>query len=249
VPRDENSLARLGKEVRVMKNRFLLLLPAMAVLSACASSDLGANLPRGGTAYDVIPAAVSNVAPEEYRIGPLDALDITVLQEPDLTTKASPVDAFGNVNLALIGDVRASGKTAGELSKEIAGLYGQHYLKNPQVSVVVAKPVQQKVSVQGEVIQPGVYPIDGPTTLLGALSMAKGETQLAALNDVVVFRNTNGQRSGAVFDIKQIRSGQAPDPQIRSNDMIIVGYSGARRAWRDIISFAPILNLFRPLPY
>ena len=234
-----------------MKNRVVLIIPALtglAGLAGCASDNLGANLPSGGMAYNVIPATANNTAPEEYRIGPLDALDITVMQEPDLTTKASPVDAFGNVNLTLIGDIRASGKTAGQFAKEVASMYGQHYLKNPQVSVVVAKPVAQKISVQGQVIEPGVYPIEGPTTLLGALSMAKGETQLAALNDVVVFRNTNGQRSGAVFDIQQIRSGQAADPQIRSNDMIVVGESGGKRAWRDILSVAPILNVFRPLP-
>jgi polysaccharide export outer membrane protein len=232
-----------------MKIHASFIVLAIPALAGCASSNFGANLPSGAMAYKEIPAAMSNVAPAEYRIGPLDALDITVLQEPDLTTKAAPVDAFGNVNLTLIGDVRASGKTAGDLAKEIAALYDRHYLKNAQVSVVVSKPVAQKISVQGEVVQPGVYPIEGPTTLLGALSMAKGETQLAALNDVVVFRDANGSRSGAVFDIRQIRSGQAADPQIRSNDMIIVGYSGARRAWRDVTSVAPLLNLFRPLPY
>jgi polysaccharide biosynthesis/export protein len=231
-----------------MKYRLFLILPGLAGLAACASSsNYGANLPSAGMAYNVFPAAVTNVAPAEYRIGPLDALDITVLQEPDLSTKASPVDAFGNVNLALVGDVRASGKTAGQLAKEVAALYGQYYLKDPRVSVVVSKPVSQKVSVQGEVIQPGVYPIEGPTTLLSALSMAKGETDVAALNDVVVFRNVNGQRSGAVFDIAQIRSGQAPDPQIRSNDMIIVGLSGSRRNWRDILSVFRIGNVFRPI--
>ena len=230
-----------------MTNRLLLILPALAGLAACASSNYGASLPGGQMAYNVIPAAASTVAPEEYRIGPLDALDITVLSEPDLTTKAAPVDASGDVNLTLIGDVRASGKTAGDLAKEIASLYGKHYLKNPQVSVVVSKPVAQKVSVQGEVIQPGVYPIDGPTTLLGALSLAKGETELAAANDVVVFRSVNGRRSGAVFDINQIRSGQAADPQIRSNDVVIVGQSGSRRAWRDVLSVFRIGNIFRPI--
>ena len=231
-----------------MKYRLLPMLAALPLLAGCASSsNFGAALPSGGMAYNVIPAIDSNVAPAEYRIGPLDAVDITVLQEPDLSTKASPVDAFGNVNLTLIGDVRASGKTAGELSQEIASLYGKRYLKNPQVSVVVSKPVAQKVSVQGEVVQPGVYPIEGPTTLLGALSMAKGETEVAAVNDVVVFRNVNGQRSGAVFNLAQIRSGQAPDPQIRSNDMIIVGQSGSKRNWRDILSVFRIGNIFRPI--
>jgi polysaccharide export outer membrane protein len=229
-----------------MTKRFLGILPTLFAISACASSNLGAGLASGNMAYNVVPAATSMVAPAEYLIGPLDALDISVLQEPDLSAKAAPVDAFGNVNLPLIGDIKASGKTAGQLAREVASRYSERYLKNPQVSVVVAKPVAQKVAVQGEVVQPGIYPIEGPTTLLGALSLAKGETQLAALNDVVVFRQVNGQRAGAVFDVRQIRSGQAPDPQIRSNDMVIVGYSGSRRAWRDIVSSMPLLNIFRP---
>jgi polysaccharide export outer membrane protein len=228
-----------------MKGLGLFLLPA-TVLAACAGSSVGSSLPRGAMAYDVIPLAPTNRVPEDYRIGPLDALDITVLQEPELTSKLIPVDAFGNVNLPLVGDIRAGGKTASELSKEIAARYGEKYLRNPQVSVVVSKPVAQKVVVQGAVIEPGVYQIDGPTTLLGALSLAKGESEVAAIDDVAVFRTVNGQRMGAVFDIASIRNGQADDPEIRSNDLIVVGTSGAKRMWRDVISSMPILNIFRP---
>lgn len=227
-----------------MNYRFVVTVAILASLGGCASNNLGRNLPSGATAYSVIPP-VAMVA-EEYRIGPLDALDITVLQEPDLSSKAVPVDASGNVNLTLLGNIKAGGKTAAELSTEIAARYSQRYLKNPQVSVLVARPVAQKVAVQGEVTQPGVYPIEGPTTLLGALSLAKGETRMAALNDVVVFRMVDGKRFGAVFDINQIRNGQAPDPQIRFNDTIIVGYSGSRRMWRDVLGAMPILNIFRP---
>lgn len=229
-----------------MKKHLLLILPLLATTASCASKHVGKNLPAGTMAYQLVPPSLTTVAAETYRIGPLDALDITILQEPDLSPRAAPVDASGNVNLPLIGDVLASGKTARQLAGEIADRYGQRYLRNPQVSVVVAKPVAQKVAVQGEVTEPGVFPIEGPTTLLGALAMAKGETLQAALNDVVVFRTIEGQRRGAVFDVRQIRSGQAPDPQIRSNDLIIVGYSGGRRAWRDIVNSMPILNIFRP---
>lgn len=229
-----------------MTKRFLSILPMLLAAGACASNNVGANLPSGQMAYSVVPAATTLVSAEDYRIGPLDQLDITVLQEPDLSAKAAPVDASGNVNLPLIGDIRVSGKTASEFAREVASRYSQRYLKDPQVSVVVSKPVAQKVAVQGEVVQPGIYAIEGPTTLLGALSLAKGETPLAALNDTVVFRQVNGQRTGAVFDVRQIRSGKAADPQIRANDMIIVGYSGGRRALRDIMGAVPILNIFRP---
>ena len=223
-----------------------LLAPAVALGSCAGGNSLGSTLPRGAMAYDVIPLKSTTQATEDYRIGPLDALDITVLQEPELSTKGTPVDAFGNVNLPLVGDVRAGGKTASELSKEVAARFGERYLRNPQVSVVVSKPVAQKVVIQGEVAQPGVYPIEGPTTLLGALALAKGETELAALNEVAVFRTVNGQRMGAMFDIISIRSGKAQDPEIKSNDLVIVGYSASRRMWRDVRSFIPILNIFRP---
>jgi len=229
-----------------MMKWLLALLPAL-ILAACADGSVSNNLPRGASAYSIIPLASANRPPEDYRIGALDALDITVLQEPELSTKLTQVDAFGNINLPLIGDIKAGGKTAGELSKEVAARYAQKYLKNPQVSVVVSKPVAQKVVVQGEVAQPGVYPIEGPTTLLGAIALAKGETQLAALNDVAVFRTINGQRSGAAFDIMSIRRGEAQDPEIRANDLIIVGTSGSKRMWRDIISSMPILRVFAPL--
>jgi len=227
--------------------RLMCYLLPILLLGACADGSVADNLPRGASAYNIIPLASANRPPEDYRIGALDALDITVLQEPELSTKLTQVDANGNINLPLIGDVKAGGKTAGQLSKEVAARYAQKYLKNPQVSVVVSKPVAQKIVVQGEVMQPGVYPIEGPTTLLGALSMAKGETQLAALNDVAVFRTVNGQRSGAAFDIMSIRRGQAQDPEIRSNDLIIVGTSGSKRMWRDILSTMPILRVFSPL--
>ena len=119
------------------------------------------------------------------------------------------VDASGQIALPLVGSVEAEGKTASELSTDIEKLFGEKYLKDPQVTVSVATSVSQRVSIQGEVTEPGVYQVSGPTTLLEVLSMAKGETDIAKLNEVVIFRNINGQRMGAVFDVASIRRGQA----------------------------------------
>jgi polysaccharide export outer membrane protein len=221
-----------------------------AALSACATAQPATNLPSGAEAYAVIPSAEAQPAGQataDYRIGALDSIDVTVFEEPDLSAKAIQVDASGRIALPLVGSVQAQGKTATELAKELEDLFGAKYLRNPQVTVTVATSVSQKVSVQGEVSQPGIYPLTGPTTLLDVISMAKGETEVAKLQEVVVFRNVNGQRMGAVFDVASIRRGQAADPVIQGNDLVVVGYSAARRFWRDVVQTAPIFSVFRPV--
>ena len=207
------------------------------------------NLPSGAAAYSLIPATSANTdaAVADYRIGPLDTVDVTVYQEPDLSAKALQVDAAGQIALPLVGTVQATGKTPAELSRELETILGTKYLRNPQVTVTVAASVSQKVSIQGEVREPGVYPLSGPTTLLGVLSMAKGESEVASLKEVVVFRDINGQRMGARFDVASIRKGQAADPTIQGNDMIVVGSSGAKKFWRGVVNAAPVFSIFRPI--
>ena len=81
--------------------------------------------------------------------------------------------------------------------------------------------------------------------------MAKGETDVAKLNEVVIFRNMNGQRMGAVFDVASIRRGQADDPAVQGNDMVVVGYSAARKFWPECCEGSPILGIFTriaPIP-
>ena len=228
--------------------RSLTSIVLCGALAACASAPPPSNLPSGAEAYSIIPAKPENAhAAADYRIGALDTIDVSVFEEPDLSVKAIQVDASGNIALPLVGSVQAQGKTATDLAKELEGLFGAKYLRNPQVTVTVAASVSQKVSVQGEVAQPGIYPLTGPTTLLDVISMAKGETEVAKLQEVVVFRNVNGQRMGAVFNVASIRRGEAEDPVIEGNDLVVVGYSAARRFWRDVVSTAPIFSVFRPI--
>jgi polysaccharide export outer membrane protein len=220
-----------------------------AALCSCGGPRLASSLPRGAAAYQSFPNKTADAPEADYEVGPLDAIDVTVFQEPDLSTKATVVDASGKVTLPLIGSVTAAGKTASQLSAEIAQRLGENYLVHPQVSVVVSASVSQKVTVEGEVTEPGVYEIKGSTSLLEAIAMAKGESKIAALKQVVVFRTIEGKRFGAVFDVASIRKGLAEDPQIHANDVVVVGLSQAKSIWRDIVSTAPLLNVFRPLGY
>lgn len=210
-------------------------------LSACAQKS---SLPGGEAAYADFPAPSADRTADDYKIGALDTLAVTVFQEPDLSQTAVQVDASGNVLLPLIGQVRAADRTSTQLGNEIASRLGAKYLTDPQVSVIVTQSVSQHVTVDGSVTEPGVYAIQGRTTLLDALAMAKGPSRVAALNQVAVFRMVDGKRIGGVFDVGKINRGIAPDPEIKGDDTIVVGLSNVKSAWRDILTAAPLLGTF-----
>lgn len=218
---------------------------ALATLTACAS--VAPSLPAGEQAYASFPAPdVDNVA-TEYRIGAQDKININVFQEPELSLQDVQVDASGNILLPLIGAVTAAGRTSAELSREIAKRLDARFLVDPQVSVIVSSSVAQKVTVEGSVMEPGVYEVRGETTLLEALAMAKGPSRVAALDQVAVFRTIGGKRMGALFNVKDIRRGDAADPEILGNDTVVVGLSNIKSVWRDALAAVPALAIFRPL--
>jgi polysaccharide biosynthesis/export protein len=215
-------------------------------LNGCAIRNLGPQLKDGPAEPERFPIASENLTLADYRIGPFDTLRINVFQEPDLSVDEVQVDAAGRINLALVGEVTATGKTALELSRELERAYGESYLVRPQIAVSVASSISQKVTVQGEVRTPGVYPIKGATTLLEAISLAAGETEVSSLRQVVILRSIGGQKMGALFDVESIRRGEAQDPAIFGNDIVIVGFSNARGLWRDTLRTVPLLNVFQP---
>jgi polysaccharide export outer membrane protein len=102
------------------------------------------------------------------------------------------------------------------------------------------------VTVDGAVMQPGVYAMSGPTTLLQAVAMAKGaDNKYANLKRVTLFRTVDGQRQAAVFDLREIRAGRAADPVIHSNDVIVVDGSNVKGVLREILGALPALSIFR----
>ncbi len=73
---------------------------------------------------------------ETYKIAPLDVLDVTVFKVPDLN-KTVQVAADGTITYPLIGQVRAAGKTAHELARDLEHNLGAKYLRSPQITVVI----------------------------------------------------------------------------------------------------------------
>lgn len=183
--------------------------------------------------------AVAKPGSAAYKIGPLDMLDVSVFKVPDLN-KEVQVAEDGTINYPLIGDVPAAGKTPQDLERELTKKLGAKYLKNPQVTVTVKEFNSQRVTVSGAVKTSGVYSIKGSTSLMQLVAMAGDIDMNTDSGDVVIFRNVNGQRSAARFDLDAIRAGKAADPQVEPGDVVVVDSSATKVAFHNIISALPI---------
>ena len=201
-------------------------------------------VPTGDVAYGIVPPADPDAPRTSYIIVPNDVLRLQVFQEPDLSNDELPVDNVGNIQMPLIGEIRAAGRSSSELASDIAYRLRQQYIVNPQVVVSVSEPAARFVAVEGQVEKPGVYEIDREYTLLSAIARAESPTDVANLDEVVVFRTINGQRMAARFDLRDIRAGLAPDPQILGGDAVVIGFSSMKGAWRDFLKAAPVFNAF-----
>jgi polysaccharide export outer membrane protein len=216
----------------------------LLALTGCGTSLAGPHMRTGAGAYQQFPGTNGKSTALDYRLGPLDRVDITVFQEADISLKGAVVDASGDVSMPLIGRVKAVGLKSTELADLIAAKLQERFYVNPQVTVAIASSVAQKITVEGEVTDPGIYQLTGPTTLVDTIALAKGETENAKLGEVAIIRYIDGKRMGAIFDLERIRRGDDPDPEILPKDVVIVGHSANKQTWHDLLKAAPLLNAF-----
>lgn len=173
----------------------------------------------------------------------MDIVEISVFGVPELNNSYQ-VDYEGRIRMPLVGAVPAKGATAIELEQRLEAVFGQTYLNNPSFSVVIEEPVGERVTVDGSVEKPGLYPVQGRMSLLQAVASAGGPSDTANPKKVVLFRTVGEERKVAGYNLDLIRQGEADDPEVFGNDIIVVDGSEARRAYGDIVRAVPVLALF-----
>jgi polysaccharide biosynthesis/export protein len=226
-------------------SRILLSLFAAAVVASCASRPALQSTQRltvvsGETALPA-PARTDLVSADRLTlVGPLDTISVDVFGVPELT-RTIQVDASGRISMPLIGTLDAGGKTSGELAADIEQALAGRFVRDPDVSVNISTSVSQVVTVDGQVVEPGLYPVTNQMTLLRAVASARGLTEFAKQDDVVILRTVNGQKLAGLYNIDAIRRGVYDDPAIFANDVVVVGDSPARRLFRDLVGLAPVL--------
>ena len=234
-----------GMSVKSGQRRLCAVVIVGLAAAGCQPS-LSSGLPRGPAAYDAIDAAAATT-PVTYALRPGDRLAVNLFQEDDLSLSELQIDEAGMISLPLIGEIPAAGLSASELSRQIEVAYGARHLRDPQATVVLLSARPRTVSVEGQVVRPGVYPIEPGYTLLSAMALAASPSADAKLDEVLVFRTLEGQRLGGRFDLTEIRSGRMPDPQLLPGDVVVVGFSAVRGMYRDFLQLAPIIGSFAVL--
>ena len=244
----------LIRKNNMFKNIIMIVL--LSLLCACrtttGSKTHPSTLPtieaiaQGGlTSNGLDQYAAYSPSQNDERINNLDVINMKVFGVSELDGDYQ-VDNNGIIKLPLIGEVRASGRTPLGLAGILEEKYEAGYLNNAEVSVFRSKAEKQKeyITVDGSVSKPGRFVIEGQSTLLRGVALAGGLTDLANEKRVLVFREQNGERHIAGFNLAEIRDGNTADPKIYSEDIIVVDGRTIRPEYREFLRAVPLLALF-----
>ncbi len=158
----------------------------------------------------------------DYKIGVGDVLQITTWKEEDLSFENVFVRNDGKITIPLLDDIQASGRTTMELKEEIQKRLSE-FVEAPTVTVTLASPGSQRYYILGEVQMVGEYPLVKKLTVVQAFALAKGFTEWASKDEIILFRRDNGKEQMIKIDYKDITKGKLEkDIQLKADDIIIV---------------------------
>ena len=193
-----------------MKKKLLaliILVLAMAPLSAAAAEKKAAAIPSPEAAYI---------------IGPGDVLTISVWKDESLTRNV-PVRPDGKISFPLIGEITAGGKSVSQLKKEIEKKISP-YVPQPTLSVGVQAINSLLVYIIGRVNNPGRFVLNTNINVLQGLAMAGGCNSFAKRNNIKIFRKHQGRTRILEFRYDDVTGGKHLEENIilQRGDVIVV---------------------------
>lgn len=237
--------------MRIVNSLFPAILAALAsllLLAGCSSTaNTGAvpsdvlSLQTGAAAtadgslqlVRTLPAPPGTNDGSEQLLFPNDVLEINIFQAPTLN-RTVQVDSAGRVSMPLIGIIQATRKSVRQLEQELEQAYGKSYLQSPDITVFLKESAGSRVTIDGEVTKPGLYPVTANAMLLDAIAMAGGFRDIADQSKVYVFRNIGERQMVANYSVADIRSGKLANPRIYGGDVVMVFTSQSRVAINNL---------------
>lgn len=143
------------------------------------------------------------------------------------------VDEKGWIDFPVLGKIKAAGLNRWELQDKIKNeLISRKILKGLVVTVEFAN---FKISILGEVTNPGSYKINGDkVTILEAISLAKDLTIYGRRDQVYVIREENNQRTTYKVDLRSTDLFKSPVYYLQQNDIIYVQPNEVRAGQSNI---------------
>jgi polysaccharide export outer membrane protein len=196
--------------------------PALRALIAAAAL-ISAALPFSRA--DAQQADAGPGRASAYRIRSTDKLSIRVFQEEDLSL-ISRVDSKGTVNLPLIGEVHVAGQTLSDAERTIETAYiNGRFLRNPEVTVSVEEYASREVSINGQVKNPGRFPLPAESTMtvLDLVTRAGGFTDTAQGTAVRVTRILpDGSTRVITLDVESLIKGKGTSKSNGENSELVL---------------------------
>lgn len=162
-------------------------------------------------------------AESELKIGPGDLLEVRVYGAPELSGSLR-VSGLGDISMPLIGSVKIAGLTAEQAQSQVQQRFlSGGFLRDPQVNILIKEFATQGISVLGEVVHPGIYPLLGSPRLLDAIAAAGGTTVRAGKTVIVTHREAPASSQIVTLDAKDT---QQQNIALQRGDSVIVRRAG-----------------------
>jgi len=195
------------------------LLP-LALAAAAAALACRSHAPAVKVEELALPTGDS-----EYRIAPGDVLAVRVWNQESMSNGHARVRDDGKISIPFLQDVEVAGVTPTELSQRLQ-VKLKTYVVNPVVTVTVEELRPLRVSVLGEVANPGQYELERGAGVLNALAAAGGLTDYAHEDAIFVVRNAV-ENKGPVrirFRYAALTGGEAKAAsfRLRPGDVVVV---------------------------
>ena len=163
-----------------------------------------------------------------YLIGAGDTIRVDVWRSPELSVTI-PVRPDGKVSTPLVDDMQASGKTTGELARDIEQSLAK-YVQQPVVTVIVTNFVgrySEQVRVIGEAAKPQALPYRENMTLLDVMIAVGGITDFADGNKASIRRTSGDKTQQFGVRLKDlVRGGDlSANVPMRPGDILIIPQS------------------------
>jgi polysaccharide biosynthesis/export protein len=168
-----------------------------------------------------VESPLSDTDASRYVIGPDDALQITVWQEPSISG-TFPVRPDGMISLVLVGDIPAAGLTPMHLAHDIT-VRLKKFIQDPVVSVVVAAVRSKRVYLVGEVLKAGPIELTAGMTPLQAIAQGGGLNPYANGKHIYILRGPQGNQTKIPFNYKlALKGDNHQDVPLLAGDTIVV---------------------------